>query len=201
MLLEIFEWTKTLVFVFCITILINVFIFEPYTVSGSSMEPTFQGADPLSQFQDHHADRVFLFKLPHVLGMDVNREDVVIIDSRVDRKRTLKDEFLDNFLISLLRGQKNENFWIKRVIGKEGDVLEYKEGKVYRNGEELIEPYVKEEMVEPFDKVVVPAGHVFVMGDNRNVSRDSRAIGSIPVENVRGKVVVRYFPFEKIGTF
>ncbi|WP_025026573.1 signal peptidase I [Caldalkalibacillus mannanilyticus] len=198
---EIVEWTKTLIFVFSITILINVFIFEPYTVSGSSMEPTFQGADIFSANDVLKADRVFLFKLPHILGVEAKHGDIVIVDSRVERIRTLKDEFLDNFLVSLIRGHRSEDFWIKRVIGKEGDVLEYIDGKVYRNGEELNEPYINEEMEEPFTKVVVPENHVYVMGDNRNLSKDSRAIGAIPVENIRGSVVVRYYPFEKIRTF
>ncbi|MGO4890492.1 signal peptidase I [Anaerobacillus sp. MEB173] len=81
---------------------------------------------------------------------------------------------------------------MKRIIGDEGDTLEYKDGRVYRNGEELIEEYLKEDMTFPFETIVVPEKHVFVMGDNRNGSRDSREIGPVPIDNIVGKVLLRF---------
>jgi len=86
-----------------------------------------------------------------------------------------------------------EIFWIKRVIGKAGDRLEFKNGKVYRDGVPLDEPYVKEPMLYTSDEViVVPEGHIFVMGDNRNNSFDSRMVGPIPVDHVIGKYIFKF---------
>jgi signal peptidase I len=82
----------------------------------------------------------------------------------------------------------SHTFFVKRVIGKPGDVLEFKAHKVYRNSEALNEPYIKEMMnYESDNKWVVPDNHIFVLGDNRNNSEDSRMIGFIPLDHVMGK--------------
>lgn len=102
----------------------------------------------------------------------------------------------------IIRNNDDEkNYWIKRVIGEAGDTIEFKDGRVYRNGTELVEIYIKEEMVVPFETIVVPENYIFVMGDNRNGSKDSRDIGPIPKENVLGKVLLRYYPLNKINNF
>ncbi len=94
---------------------------------------------------------------------------------------------------------------IKRVIGVEGDeiYIDYDKGLVYVNGEILDEPYTKTLTTRYYDvefPVTVPEGCVFLMGDNRNGSLDSRStkIGMVDERYVLGKVLVRIFPFEKI---
>lgn len=197
---EILDWSKTLLFALLISILISVFIFQPSIVSEASMEPTLEGESSLDI--DKVGDHVMIFKSAYILGKDPKYGDIVIIDSRVDRKRTLKDEFVDNPLVSrMINNNTDRRFWIKRVIGEAGDLLEFEEGKVYRNGVALVEDYIKEDMLYDFEPVVVPENHVFVMGDNRNISFDSRAIGSIPVENVLGKVFIRFYPLNKINMY
>lgn len=86
--------------------------------------------------------------------------------------------------------------FIKRVIGVEGDRVEIKGHKVYVNGLELDEPYINEKPLGDFPEVVVPPGTVFVLGDNRNDSRDSRYtdVGFIPLENIRGEAFLRMWP-------
>lgn len=166
------------------------------------MEPTLAGVDIYNP--DKIADRVMVYKSSYLLGESPQYNEVVIIDSHIDQKRTIKDNFLQNPLVSLVMKDQNadsKRYWIKRIIGVAGDTLEYKNGKVYRNGEELKEGYIKEDMVWPFETVVVPEGHVFVMGDNRNFSCDSREIGPVPTENVVGKVFIRFYPFEKVSKF
>ncbi len=95
---------------------------------------------------------------------------------------------------------------VKRVIGIGGDVIDISSGgDIILNGEVLYEPYISEPIVNrgsidyPY---VVPDGHVFAVGDNRNGSTDSRStdIGSIPYEDIIGKVVFRIWPFTSIGS-
>ncbi|MCM3617518.1 signal peptidase I [Sutcliffiella horikoshii] len=196
---ELFSWGKACVIGLFFAFLVSALVVQPFTVKGSSMEPTLDGKDMWTSKDD--GDKVLIFKSGYIVGIDPKYNDIVVIDSRVERERSLTDNFKESPLVNaLLDETQGNNYWIKRVIGVEGDTLEYREGTVYRNGEALIEEYVQEEMLYPFEEVTVPEGHVFVMGDNRNESRDSREIGSIPKENVMGKVVLRYFPFNRVDT-
>ena len=88
---------------------------------------------------------------------------------------------------------------IKRVIALEGDTIRIdgSSGIVYRNGEALSEPYVLGGFTTTYgmdEEIVIPEGHIFVMGDNRRESLDSRLLGSIPMENLVGKVYFRISP-------
>lgn len=175
---EILGWVGSLALAMGFAILISVFVFQPTKVLGSSMEPTLQ-----------NHERVYISKLSHTFGFEPNYGDIVIIDSRVNEKRTIADDLRDNPLVNLITGKERE-VWIKRVIGKPGDVLEFKDHKVYRNGNVVDEPYLKEIMQYSSNKkITVPANHVFVMGDNRNNSEDSRFIGPVPLDHVLGKKV------------
>ncbi|SES99469.1 signal peptidase I [Natronincola peptidivorans] len=197
---EIFDWGRTLIFAVLLSILISGFIVQPSIISEASMEPTLVGQD--SFHDDKVGDRVMIFKSVYILGNAPKYGDIVIIDSRVDRERTFMDEIIDNPLIKrIMRENNDRHFWIKRVIGEAGDFLEFKEGTVYRNDAALVEDYIKEAMIGDFESVLVPENHVFVMGDNRNMSRDSREIGPVPTENVVGKVLFRFYPFDKISKY
>ncbi|MGD6781452.1 signal peptidase I [Sutcliffiella horikoshii] len=196
---ELFSWGKACVIGLFFAFLVSALVVQPFTVKGSSMEPTLDGEDIWTSKDD--GDKVLIFKSGYMVGIDPKYNDIVVIDSRVERERSLTDNFKESPLINaLLDETQGNNYWIKRVIGVEGDKLEYRGGTVYRNGEALVEEYLQEEMLFPFEEVTVPKGHVFVMGDNRNESIDSREIGSIPKENVMGKVVLRYFPFNRVDT-
>ena len=94
---------------------------------------------------------------------------------------------------------ENRNF-IKRVIGTPGDKVEIKNGYVYVNDNKLNEYYLKEGTLTTPDKsVVVPKENLFVLGDNRSVSEDSRYIGTISISKVKGRAYFRIFPFSKAG--
>jgi signal peptidase I len=92
---------------------------------------------------------------------------------------------------------------IKRVIGLPGDTIDLRDGHVVINGQEIDEPYVYPgELTEPLtgqDHWVVPAGMLFVMGDHREVSRDSRFFGPVPLANVIGRAWLRYWPLGAFG--
>ncbi|KZE81208.1 S26 family signal peptidase [Paenibacillus elgii] len=174
---ELGNWIGAFSMAFVLSLVIGIFIFQPYKVEGHSMEPTLQ-----------NDQRIYVSKLSHTFSYLPEYGDIVVIDSRVNRERTLTDSIVENPMVQYFRGNTDEHvFYVKRVIGKPGDVLEFKENQVYRNGEALQEPYMKEAMMFSSNrKWTVPDKHIFVMGDNRNNSSDSRNIGYIPLDHVMG---------------
>ncbi|MDR3586130.1 MAG: signal peptidase I [Desulfosporosinus sp.] len=89
--------------------------------------------------------------------------------------------------------------FIKRIVGLPGDTLEIRDHKTYVNGKELYEPYVTDQSKNNFGPIVVPKDSVFVMGDNRNNSDDSRVWGYLPIENITGRTLFRYWPLDHVG--
>lgn len=89
--------------------------------------------------------------------------------------------------------------FIKRVVGLPGDKLEVRNHTTYVNDEPLYEPYVLEKSKNDYGPVVVPKDSVFVMGDNRNNSDDSRVWGFLPIQNITGRTLFRYWPISHLG--
>lgn len=187
----VFSWAKQIILVVLLTLLISTMVIQTYDINDVSMQPTF----------DPQGNRVMVFLTPYIIGAAPDHGDIVIIDSRVDRERTLLDRFNESPVISILFGETDEHLWVKRVIGLPGDNIEFRDGKIHRNGEELVEEYIRGGMNNGFEPVEIPAGHIYVLGDNRNRSSDSRHIGPVPVRNVQGRVILRFFPFNKINTY
>lgn len=90
---------------------------------------------------------------------------------------------------------------IKRVIGLPGETITYKDNILYVNGKKVDEKFtkVKDKNLEDYSSKKIPKGHYFVVGDNRPESADSRMIGFIKKENIKGKSVYTIFPFSRIG--
>lgn len=181
---EILDWIYSIVVALFLAILIHVFIFVPTKVSGESMYPTLNDGQYL-----------IVSKIGHVLRKEPDYGDIVIIDSRTHRPRSWIDDLsepVQNYIALFDHSSQGHNVWVKRIIGKGGDVLAFKNGHVYRNGKELDEPYIHEPMEFSMDGTyTVPEGTVFVMGDNRNHSSDSRFIGPVPIDHVLGTVVFK----------
>jgi signal peptidase I len=95
---------------------------------------------------------------------------------------------------------QGDELLIKRVIGLPGETVEIRDGRVYINGEALNEPYINDE-TRPGrnERVTVPPLHVYVLGDNRNHSNDSRSFGPVPIENIVGRAWISYWPPEDLG--
>lgn len=91
--------------------------------------------------------------------------------------------------------------FIKRIIGLPGDRIKIEDGKLYRNGQVLHETYINGPMEGAFDEVLVPVGHLFVLGDNRNNSKDSRVIGTINMRDVVGRADMVILPINQIHIF
>ena len=182
---ELFDWIYSIVVALFIAMIIHIFLFVPTKVSGQSMYPTLNNGEYL-----------IVSKISPVFRETPEYGDIVIIDSRTHRERSWMDDLeepMKNYIAILYRSSREHNVWVKRVIGKGGDTLAFKEGHVWRNGEKLEEPYINEPMEFSMDgSYTVPEGTVFVMGDNRNHSSDSRFIGPVPVDHVLGKVAIQF---------
>lgn len=124
----------------------------------------------------HDGDYVIVNRLAYRFG-EIQRGDVIVFPYPLDE----------------------EDDYIKRVIGLPGDRVGVYGGVVYVNGEPINEPYIFEQPRADEAEMIVPEGYVFVMGDNRNASSDSRAWGPLNIEKIIGKAVFRYWPFTMMG--
>lgn len=182
---EIYDWTVSLSTAFVIALFINILVFQPTKVVGNSMQPTLQDSN-----------YIIISKISHTFKTEPNYNDIVIIDSRVTRDRTWQDDLsapIVTYLSALgLASAPDHDVWVKRIIGKPGDILEFKNHRVYRNGLALDEPYIKEAMNYTSDmSITVPPEHVFVLGDNRNNSSDSRYIGPVKFDHILGTMIYK----------
>ena len=127
----------------------------------------------------HHGERVVIDKISSAFT-DLDVGDMVIFSSPVDAQKNL----------------------VKRVIGVEGDRIVLQGDQLFRNGERIDEPYAHLGLYGNRDREwVVPEGEIFVLGDNRPQSKDSRDFGTVSSSSVRGKVVLRLWPLDAITTF
>lgn len=159
---------------FVLIVTFSIYIHRKNEVSGSSMEPTLSDGDS-----------VYTTMLPYIFG-DYKINDIVIIDIDLDSSWSYFHLFGQVF------ANKNpDTFWIKRIVGLPGDELRFEGNKYYRNGELVEEDFIKDKNVlaYPVDTtIIVPENCVYVMGDNRNVSKDSRdaTVGPIPSYKIIG---------------
>jgi signal peptidase I len=165
------EWLLVLGATLTLFVVVRMVVIQAYWIPSGSMENTLLVGD-----------RVMVNKLSYKLH-DVHRGDVVVFE-RPEGVR--KDEIKD---------------LIKRVVALPGENVQAKDGQLYIDGHLLSEPYLKEPAsVADFGPVLVPTGSVFVMGDNRRNSSDSRVFGPIKQSSIVGRAFVRFWPVTRFGS-
>lgn len=186
------EFPLLVVAALLIAVVIKTFLFQAFWIPSSSMEDTLQVFD-----------RVLVSKISYEMS-DIAPGDIIVFDDPrpgfeqpdegpFERAvRNLKES------VGLVTPQSE---FIKRVIGLPGDVVEGREGGVFVNDVRLVEPYLRnpETPVRSFGPVEVPPSALFVMGDNRQGSQDSRFFGPIPIDEVVGKAFVIIWPTDRWG--
>jgi signal peptidase I len=174
------EWIILLVLTVGGTFLFRTYIVQSYRIPSGSMEKTLHGCEPHC-----NNDRVLVDKLSYKLHA-VHRHDLVVFKATGD-------------WVAVVGGPDDV---IKRVIGIPGDTVQCcdAQGQVIVNGTSQVEPYVFEDNHDPFGPVVVPKGQLFVMGDHRSDSSDSRYNGTIPISSVVGHAFIRVWPIPRIHT-
>ena len=179
------EYAESIVVAILIALFIRAFVVQAFKIPSGSMEPTLLIGDHLLvnkfiygikiPFIDH---KVMVYKEP-------KRGDIVVFIFPKDKKKD----------------------FIKRVVGGPGDTVEIRQKKIYINGEhwdETFGVYRDAEVVgmvprDNFGPVVVPPEHVFVMGDNRDRSYDSRFWGFVPFDQIKGKALILYWSWNKLS--
>jgi signal peptidase I len=168
-----FDWIPTLVTAFLIALFLRTYVVAAFYIPSRSMEPTLLVHD-----------RLIADKLSFVLNVDeIKRGDVVIFrpPPEAGEGSTRKD-------------------YIKRVIGLPGDKVRVEDGKVWINDVALDETYIASPPAYFYEEVTVPEGNLFVLGDNRNNSKDSHSWDFLPQDNVIGRALFIFWPPSRIGS-
>jgi signal peptidase I len=165
------EWVAVVVGALVVALVVKTFLIQAFYIPSESMLSTLEVGD-----------RVLVNKLSYSTG-DIERGDVVV------------------FARPGGPGSDGIEDLIKRVVALPGETVAGRDGRVYIDGEPLDEPYlapgVETSVFEPY---VVPEDHVWVMGDNRGASDDSRRFKAVPVDDVVGRAFVVIWPLTEVGT-
>ncbi len=192
---EMISWVFVVFIAFILAFLVNSKAYAMVTVNHSSMNNTlFEGQHIL-------VDEIsYNFEKPE-------RGDIITFFRYEDKGTVLDDwnRYIENLGNRITKKEETDDMHerlVKRVIGVEGDIIDIKDGAVFINDEMLKEPYAvgKTDSNGLKTPVTVNKDELFVLGDNREVSIDSREIGMINCSQLEGKVIFRIYPFNKIGT-
>jgi signal peptidase I len=178
---------------FALALLIKSTLIQAFWIPTGSMEETLVPGD-----------RVIVAKVPYYFG-DPQRGDIIVFeepDPAKEPERGAWGAFTHWLGQGLGFTPPDHPDYIKRVIGEPGDEVWARGGEVYVNGLRISEPYLEDGVrTARFPKTMVPEGELFVMGDNRSNSLDSRfGLGFVPIDRVIGKAVVVIWPLENVGT-
>ena len=165
------EWVAVIVGALVVALVVKTFLIQAFYSPSESMTPTLKVGD-----------RVLVNKLSYATG-EIDRGDIVV------------------FARPGGPGADGIEDLIKRVVALPGETVEGRDGGVYVDGEELEEGYLPEGVeTSVFPPYEVPEDHVWVMGDNRAASDDSRRFKGVPIDDVVGRAFVIIWPFTELGT-
>jgi signal peptidase I len=196
----VFETAFLLVIAIGLAVALQAFAIKPYRIPSGSMEPTL-----------HIGDRVLVNRFPHrVLGHDPKVGDILVFnpphgaDSRLPVCGASGEGGGTQTPCSQPTAEKSSQTFSKRVVAVGGDRLAIKGGHAIRNGKQASEPFIApcnppSGACDFPQEITVPKGYVFMMGDNRGHSDDSRYWGPVPVSWVVGRTVAIYWPPSRIG--
>ena len=187
---EILQWAQAILLAVVIALLLRGFVFEPVYVDGESMETTLSTAQ-----------RLIVYKLGYYFNAP-RKGDIVVLQYKEGITKMLP--FMDAVpIFKKAIPSISEVDYIKRVIAVPGDELDIHDGYVYINGIRQEEPYLKEKGVTYNQSLElpleIPEGKALVLGDNRLNSTDSRQIGLIEYNRIKGKAVLRIWPLKVFG--
>lgn len=196
---EIFEWIVCAITAYIIYLILNYFIGTISGIKQTSMYPNCKEGEKV------------IISRRKLWNKELKTGDIVTLEAPIYYEEKLNDDMIAdypkyegiNWFTYEIMGIGKKSY-IKRIIATEGEhIYISEEGKVYVNDNEFEEPYLKESTFttrsgEYYD-LIVPEGCVFVMGDNRKESVDSRILGAIPIQKIEGKVISRIWPLNRIG--
>ena len=200
---DIIEWIVCIVIAFVLALSIRYFFGTPTIVQQPSMYPTLKPNQ-----------RLILNRWARTIKEMPSRGDIITFEAPTSDSYTydandVRAKYSNNptsawgkFVYYVL--ESNKISYIKRVIALPSEHLQIKDGKVYINEEELEEKYLQPDVTTsiencPFYDLIVPENCVYVMGDNRPKSTDSRKFGCIPLEKIESKVWIRFWPLNLFG--
>jgi signal peptidase I len=185
------ELPVLIIIAFAVALLLKSFVLQAFFIPSASMEETLQ-----------IGDRVLVEKVSYRWGSP-GHGDVVVFEKDLDPSAQAKpddDPSLGEKVTDAFKGlfgfpTGDSQDFIKRVIGVAGDVVEGRNGRVFVDGKRIDEPYLQPGMqTSDFGPVKVPESQIFVMGDNRTNSADSREFGPVPVDKVVGRAFLLIWP-------
>jgi len=183
------ELPGLIIIAFALALIIKTFLIQAFYIPSQSMVPTLK-----------IGDRVLVNKLVYDFG-EPQHGDVVVFEnpSLQVPDRNVFEAIWDWLIEGLGFSVDPTKDFIKRVVGLPGDTVEMRNGNVFVNGQRISEPYISNHGAQDFPATEVEPGKIFVMGDNRPNSQDSRsALGQIPLEKVVGKAFVLLWPPSRV---